>query len=68
MDTYLYAGRMILPDILPFLQSDGVSHEQFKVRIAVMCICISRLYYCMCHTVDQSEDSSISVQKISILR
>lgn len=34
VDSYLYAGRKILPDILPFLKSDnGVSHEQFKVII-----------------------------------
>ena len=32
MDTYLYAGRKILPDIMPFLKhEDGISHEQFKV-------------------------------------
>ncbi len=32
VDTYLYAGRNILPDIMPFLKhEDGVSHEQFKV-------------------------------------
>lgn len=32
VDTYLYAGRKILPDIMPFLKhEDGVSHEQFKV-------------------------------------
>lgn len=31
-DRYLYAGRMILPDILPFLKSgNGATHEQFKV-------------------------------------
>lgn len=32
VDTYLYAGRKIIPDIMPFLKhDDGVSHEQFKV-------------------------------------
>ena len=33
VDSYLYAGRKILPDILPFLKSDaGITHEQFKVK------------------------------------
>lgn len=32
VDSFLYAGRKILPDILAFLKSDsGISHEQFKV-------------------------------------
>ena len=32
LDTYLYSGRSLLPDVLPLLSSDnGVSHEQFKV-------------------------------------
>ena len=32
VDTFLYAGRKILPDIMPFLKhEDGISHEQFKV-------------------------------------
>lgn len=32
LDTYLYSGRTLLPDVFPLLSSDnGVSHEQFKV-------------------------------------
>lgn len=32
VESFLYAGRKILPDILAFFKSDsGVSHEQFKV-------------------------------------
>ena len=34
VDSYLYAGRKLLPDIVPFLKSDdGILHEQFKVII-----------------------------------
>ena len=34
LDTYLFASRMILPDILPLLESnDQVTHDQFKVSV-----------------------------------
>ncbi len=38
MDVYLYAGRKLLPQVLPCLRNEQtVSHEQFKVQRHRMC-------------------------------
>ena len=47
VDSYLYAGRKILPDILPYLKSESdISHEQFKVTslpIIMPCMSFNKL-------------------------
>ena len=41
MDTYLYAGRTLLPEIYPLLENnEAISHDHFKVSCFMVLRCV----------------------------
>ena len=51
LDTFLYSGRKVFPNILQVINNESVTHEEFKVHIEIYILTYVYNYYLLTYYI-----------------